>query len=103
MDLNFLMEYKSWPRWKVLQGELIRSHMSAYRNSYVSLSYYDLIEVAVINCCAPNWCTRVRWVWYHIRVDSINTAKARTQIDVGKHTAPADLEMSHHPLGANLS
>lgn len=47
MDLNFLMEYKSWPRWKVLQGELIRSHLNDYQNSYRSLSYYDLVEVAV--------------------------------------------------------
>ncbi len=47
MDLNFLMEYKSWPRWKVLQGELIRSHLKDYKNSYRSLSFYDLVEVAV--------------------------------------------------------
>lgn len=47
MDLNFLMEYKSWPRWKVLQGEHIRSHLSNYKNSYRDLGYYDLVEVAV--------------------------------------------------------
>lgn len=41
------MEYKSWPRWKVLQGELIRTHLSGYRNSYSEMSYYDLLEVAV--------------------------------------------------------
>jgi len=46
MDLNFLMQYKSWPRWKVLQGELLRSHIPGFKNSYKNLSYYDLIEVA---------------------------------------------------------
>ncbi|MBK24914.1 MAG: hypothetical protein CME70_13020 [Halobacteriovorax sp.] len=53
MDLNFLMEYKSWPRWKVLQGELIRSHLKGYKNSYRNLSYYDLVEVAVDSKNSP--------------------------------------------------
>ena len=47
MDLNFLMHYKSWPRWKVLQGELLRNHISDYKSSYSNMGYYELVEVAV--------------------------------------------------------
>ena len=47
MDLKFLMEYKSWPRWKVLQGELLRNHIADYRSSYSKMGYYELVEVAV--------------------------------------------------------
>ncbi|MFT6067727.1 MAG: hypothetical protein ACJAT2_001906 [Bacteriovoracaceae bacterium] len=41
------MHYKSWPRWKVLQGELLRNHISDYKSSYSNMSYYELVEVAV--------------------------------------------------------
>jgi hypothetical protein len=41
------MHYKSWPRWKVLQGELLRNHNSEYKNSYSAMGFYELVEVAV--------------------------------------------------------
>ena len=53
MDLKFLMEYKSWPRWKVLQGEILRNHIKNYKSSYASLGYYDLVEVAIDESGAP--------------------------------------------------
>lgn len=53
MDLNFLMEYKFWPRWKILQAELLSNHIKGLKPSYSSLSYYDLVEVAIDENGAP--------------------------------------------------
>ncbi|MBC96654.1 MAG: hypothetical protein CME63_02825 [Halobacteriovoraceae bacterium] len=47
MDLEFIMELKNAPAWKILRREILSKEFPKYRNKFQSLNSYQLVHVLV--------------------------------------------------------